>query len=223
VLVDLPWRGQERKLLIRANRNAFYYVLDRANGEFLMAKSCARQTWRKEFDARGRPVALPNTEPSEDGVRLCPGLAGGANWTAPSYNPDLKLFYVPYREQREVYFGAPPVFTEGKAYYGTAQRGVSEEKDWGAVKAIDPLTREGKWEFKMYKAGWDGTLSTSGGLLSAGDVDGYLIALDSKTGNPLWKVQTGAEIATVPITYAVNGRQYVSKASGVALLTFTLP
>ena len=223
VLVDLPWKGSVRKLLIQANRNAFFYVLDRVSGEFLMAKSYARQTWLKEFDAKGRPTALPNTEPSEDGVRMCPGLAGGANWMAPSYNPDLKLFYVPYREQCDVYFNTPPVFTEGKAYYGTAQRGVSDEKEWGMVKAIDPLTGEGKWEFRMYRAGWGGTLSTSGELVFAGDADGYLVALDSKTGKPLWKVQTGAEIATAPMTYAVNGKQYVSIASGAAVLTFTLP
>src|SRR5450759_2760207 len=129
---------------------------------------------------------------------------------APSYNPDLKLFYVPYREQCDVYFSTPPVFTEGKAYYGTAQRGVSDEKEWGMVKAIDPLTGEGKGEFRFYRAGWGGTLSPSGGLVFAGDADGYLVALDSKTGKALWKVQTGAEIATAPMTYAVNGKQYVS-------------
>jgi alcohol dehydrogenase (cytochrome c) len=223
VLVDLVWQGRPRKLLLQANRNAFFYVLDRVTGEFLSAKPYARQTWLKEFDKKGRPIALPNTEPSEEGTRLCPGLAGGANWMAPSYNPDLKMLFVPYREQCDIDFSTPPVFTEGKAYWGTTLRGVSDEKEKGMVKAIDPLTGEARWSFEFYRAGWGGTLSTSGGLLFAGDADGFLVALDSRTGKLLWKVQTGAEIATAPITYAVGGKQYVTIASGAALLTFTLP
>ncbi len=142
---------------------------------------------------------------------------------APSYNPDLKTFFVPYREQCDIYFSSPPVFTEGKAYWGTTLRGVSDEKEKGVVKAIDPVTGEAKWAFEFYRASWGGTMSTSTGLLFAGDADGYLVALDSRTGKLLWKVQTGSEIATAPITYAVNGRQYVSIASGAVLLTFALP
>jgi alcohol dehydrogenase (cytochrome c) len=223
VLVDLPWKGQTRKLLIQANRNAFFYVLDRVTGEFLSATAFARQTWLKEFDAKGRPIPLPNTDASEQGTRLCPGLAGGANWMAPSYNPDLKLFYVPYREQCDIYYAMPVQFTEGKAYWGTALRGVSDEKETGVVKAIDPLTGAGKWQFDFYRAGWGGTLSTSGELLFAGDADGYLVALNSKTGKLLWKIQTGAEIATAPVTFMVQGKQYVTIASGAAVLTFALP
>lgn len=223
MLLDLPWKGRTRKVLVQANRNAFFYVLDRVTGEFLMAKPFARQTWLKEFDPKGRPIPLPNIEPSEQGTRLCPGLAGGANWMAPSYNPALGLFYVPYREQCDIYLSTPPKFVEGKAYWGTATRGVSDEKEWGVVKALDPVTGEAKWEFKFYHAGWGGTMSTAGGLVFAGDADGYLVALDAKSGKLLWKLQTGAEIATAPITYMANGKQYVTIAAGAALVTLSLP
>jgi len=223
VLIDLPWKGKPRKLLIQANRNAFFYVLDRETGEFLSATPFARQTWLKQFDAKGRPEYLPNTEPTEDGVRICPGLAGGANWMAPSYDPELKLFFVPYMEDCQIYYGAPVRYNEGKPFWGTTSRSPSTEKSWGVVKAIDPLTGEGKWEFKFLHPGWAGTLSTAGGIVFAGDSDGYLVALDSRSGKLLWKIQTGSDIATAPVTFAVNGRQYVSIASGAALLTFALP
>jgi alcohol dehydrogenase (cytochrome c) len=223
VLADLPWKGEPRKLVMQANRNGFFYVLDRTNGEFLLAKAFARQTWLKEFDAKGRPIPLPGTEPSPEGTRLCPGLAGGANWMAPSFNPALNLFYVPYREQCDIYYSSPPAFQEGKAYWGTAFRGVTDEKESGVVKAIDPFTGEAKWDFRFHRAGWGGTLSTSGGLLFAGDEDGYLVALDSASGKLLWKMNTGAAHASAPITYMVDGRQYVSMPAGAALITFALP
>ena len=98
MLLNLKWKGQDRKLVVQANRNAFFYVLDRETGEFLSATPFERQTWLKEFDAKGRPVANPEAEPSPEGTRICPGLAGGSNWMAPSYNPQTGLFYFSYFE-----------------------------------------------------------------------------------------------------------------------------
>jgi alcohol dehydrogenase (cytochrome c) len=223
MLLDLPWKGQPRRLVVQANRNAFYYVLDRATGEFLMAKPFARQSWAKEIDAKGRPVLLPNTEPSPDGTPICPGLAGATNWMAPSYNPQTGLFYFQVREQCDVYYSSPPVFIEGKPYWGSVSRGFTEEKEWGLLKAMDPLTAETKWDFRHFRAPWAGTLSTSGGLIFAGDEDGYFLALDARSGKLLWKFYTGNRLITAPITYLVNGRQYVTMPSGAALLTFALP
>jgi alcohol dehydrogenase (cytochrome c) len=223
MLLDLDWRGKARKLVIQANRNAFFYVLDRETGEFLMGKPFALQTWSKGLDDKGRPVLLPNTDPSADGTHTCPGLAGATNWMAPSYNPQTKLFYFAVREQCDVFYTSPPVYVEGKAYWGSVFRGATEEKEWGMLKALDPLTGETKWDFRYYRAPWSGTLSTSGGLIFAGDEDGYLMAFDALNGKNLWKINTGTRLVTSPITYSVNGRQYLTMPSGGAILTLALP
>ena len=160
MLLDLKWKGRDRKLVVQANRNAFFYVLDRETGEFLMGKPFARQTWAKELDRKGRPILMPNTEPTPEGNRTCPGLAGATNWMAPSYNPQTRLFYFAVREQCDVYYSAPPMYIEGKAYWGSVFRGATDEKEWGMLKAIDPLTGETKWDFRYYHAPWAGTLST---------------------------------------------------------------
>ena len=223
MLMDLIWKGKPRKLVVQANRNAFFYVLDRETGEFLNAKSFARQSWAKEMDKKGRPILLEGTDPTPEGNRLCPGLAGAANWMAPSYNPQTKLFYFPVREQCDVYYTSPPVYVEGKPYWGSVFRGVTEEKEWGLLKALDPLTGETRWDFRYDKAPWAGTLSTGGGLIFSGDEDGYLMAFDAKTGKNLWKMYTGNRLVTSPITWEMEGRQYVTMPSGSAVITFALP
>ena len=223
MLVDLDWKGQPRKLLFQGNRNAFFYVLDRVSGEFLMAKAFGRQNWSKGFDEKGRPIYVDNIDPTPEGNRICPGLAGGGNWMAPSFNPQLKTFYLQYFEECHTYFSTPQQFKEGKAYWGGTIQGLEKERKWGNVKALDPFTGEAKWNFEFNKPSWVGTLSTDGGLLFTGDDDGYLVALDSRTGKLLWKINTGSSMATAPITFTVKGKQYVTMASGGALLTFALP
>ncbi|MGI8989799.1 MAG: PQQ-dependent dehydrogenase, methanol/ethanol family [Bryobacteraceae bacterium] len=223
MLLDLDWKGRPRKLLVQANRNAFFYVLDRETGEYLMGKPFARQTWAKEIDSKGRPILMPNTEPTPEGNRQCPGLAGAANWMAPSYNPQTKLFYFAVREQCDVFYSEPPVYVQGKAYWGSVFRGATDEKEWGMLKALDPLTGETKWDFRYFRAPWAGTLSTAGNLIFAGDEDGYLMAFDAVSGKNLWKINTGNRLVTSPITYMVDGRQYVTMPSGAAVLTFALP
>jgi alcohol dehydrogenase (cytochrome c) len=223
MLLDLNWRGKPRKLVVQANRNAFFYVLDRETGEYLMGKPFARQTWAKQLDDKGRPVLNPNTEPSTEGTATCPGLAGATNWMAPSYNPQTKLFYFAVREQCDVFFAEPPVYVAGKAYWGSVFRGQTEEREWGSLRALDPLTGETKWDFRYFRAPWAGTLSTSGGLIFSGDEDGYLMAFDAKTGKNLWKISTGTRLVTSPMTYTIRGRQYLTMPSGAAILTFALP
>ncbi len=223
MLLDLDWKGQKRKVVVQANRNGFFYVLDRTNGEFLMAKAFARQNWAKGMDAKGRPIKLPNIEPTEAGTRLCPGLAGAANWMAPSYNPATGWFYFPVREQCDVYYSQPPVYIEGKSYWGSVSRAASDEREWGLLKALDPRTGETKWDFRYFRAPWGGTMSTSGGLIFSGDEDGYFMAFDAKNGKLLWKLNTGTSIKTAPITYSIDGRQYVTMPSGGVVLTFTVP
>lgn len=223
MLLDLPWQGKMRKLVVQANRNSFYYVLDRVTGEFLMAKQFARQTWNDGFDEKGRPIVKPGVEPTTEGVRVCPGLAGGTNWMAPSYHPGTGWFYFAVREQCDVFYATPPVYVDGKPYWGSVFRGWNEEPTWGAIRAIDPLTAETKWEFRLHQPPWAGTLATAGGLIFAGDEDGYLLALDAQTGALLWKIYTGSRIVNSPITYMVDGKQYVTIPSGGVVLTFALP
>lgn len=223
MLLDMKWRGKDRKLLLQANRNAFFYVLDRETGEFLMGKPFARQDWAKGLDDSGRPVLLPNREPSPEGTRVCPGLAGGTNWMAPSYNPETGYFYFAVREQCDTFYTAPPIFIEGKPYWGSVFRGVTDEKEWGYVRALDPNTGQTKWDFKLTKAPWAGTLSTAGGILFAGDEDGYLMALDAKSGKELWHFYTGSPIVSAPVTFMIDGKQYITIPSGTAILTFALP
>ena len=223
MLLDLPWAGKPRKLLVQANRNGFFYVLDRETGEFLSAKPFARQTWAKGMDAKGRPIPNGDIEPSPEGNRQCPGLAGATNWMAPSYNPETRLFYLPVRESCDVFFSSPPQYIEGKPYWGSVFRGVTEEKEWGELRALDPLNGTTAWGFRMYRAPWAGTLSTSGGLIFAGDEDGYMMAFHARTGALLWKFHTGNRLVTAPVTWMLDGRQFVTMPSGGALITFALP
>jgi alcohol dehydrogenase (cytochrome c) len=223
MLLNINFDGRQRKVVVQANRNGFFYVLDRQTGEFLMAKPFGRQTWAKEIDAKGRPVLNPASEPSEEGARICPGLAGGSNWMAPSYSPQTGWFYFVYFEACDMFYLSPPVYIEGKAFWGSMARGMNEEKRWGVLKAIDPSTGDRKWEFKMFHPSWGGTMATSGGLLFAGDDDGYFMAFDARTGKNLWRINTGNRIATAPITYMLDNRQYVTIPSGAALITFALP
>jgi alcohol dehydrogenase (cytochrome c) len=223
MLLDLPWNGKPRKLLVQANRNAFFYVLDRVTGEFLMAKPFARQTWAKDIGSKGRPVKNPGVEPSAEGTRVCPQSAGAANWMAPSYSPATGLFYFNVREGCDVYYSSPPVYEEGKGFWGSIFRGETGERQWGRVTALDPLTAKTKWTYKLYQAPWAGTLATSGNLLFAGDEDGYLMAFNAKTGELLWKINTGNRLATSPITFELDGKQYIAMPSGSVLLAFALP
>ena len=223
MLLDLNWRGKPRKLVVQANRNAFFYVLDRETGEFLMGKPFERQTWASGLDDKGRPILTKDALPTEDGLRICPGLGGGGNWMAPSYNPETNLFYFALFEQCEIYYSNPPLYIQGRPYWGGVSRSAPGEEGWGLLKALDPLTGETKWDFRFFRPSWVGTLSTSGGLIFGGDEDGSLIALDARTGKNLWHFNTGARLVAAPITYLVNGRQYVAMPSGAALLAFALP
>ena len=223
MLLDADLDGHPRKLLLQANRNGFFYVLDRTNGKFLFAKPFATQTWAKSIDTSGKPVLLPTATPTETGIRTCPGAAGATNWMAPTYSPQTKLFYVSVREQCDIFYAHPQQFVTGRLFLGSTYMPASKEKDSGAVRAIDPTTGDIRWEYKEFSATWAGNLSTAGHLVFTGDLEGNLIALDAETGKPLWHIQTGAAIYAAPITFELNGRQYLSISSGALLLTFALP
>ena len=223
MLLDLPWQGKQRKLLLHADRNGFFYVLDRVTGEFLMAKPFAKVTWAKGIDAKGRPILNSDISPTSKGTLVCPQCAGATNWMAPSYNPQTHLYYFNVREGCDTFFAKPPVYKEGTSYWSTSVRAQETEHQTGRVTAMDPLTGEMKWKFPLYSSPWAGTLTTAGNLVFAGDEDGYLMALQADTGKLLWRVNTGNRLVTSPITYEVGGKQYVSMPSGGVVLTFGLP
>ena len=222
MLVDLPWQGRVRHLLLQANRNGFFYVLDRETGEFLSAKAFVKETWAKGVDKKGRPIRVANLEPTPEGTVVCPQCAGGTNWMAPSYNPLTHLFYFNVREGCDIFFSETQVYKEGTSYWATSFRAEAREHQAGRVTAIDPLTGETKWTFALYSSPWAGTLTTAGNLVFAGDEDGYLMALQAETGKLLWRVNTGSRLVTSPITYEIYGKQYLTMPSGGVLLTFAL-
>jgi alcohol dehydrogenase (cytochrome c) len=224
MLIDGVVRGQKRKLLITAQRNAFYYVLDRVTGEFIAGQAFAKQTWAKGLDDKGRPIVLPNTTPTPEGNYACPDAAGAANWGSPSYDPATGFFLVSVREACAIYTSVikPPV--AGQGYTGGGQELDPKIGTPGSVRALDALTGAKKWDFPLQiGSSATGVVATAGGVTFASSNDGNLIALDSKTGKYLWHYYTGANIIASPIAYAVNGKQYVAIASQSAIFTFALP
>ena len=224
VLIDATFKGKPRKLLIQANRNAFFYVLDRETGEFLLGKAFSKQTWAKGIDAQGRPMVIPKTDPTPEGNYVCPDASGATNWNSPSYDPHTGLFYVGVMEACATYSSLTKDPKPGDPYVGTGQQLDDVVKTPGFVKAIDPLTGSIRWNFPLQLgSSAAGVLGTGGGVLFASSKDGYLIGLDSRSGKLLWKYQTGAEIRSSPISYSVDGVQYIAVSNDSSLITFTLP
>lgn len=224
VLVDEMWNGKMRKLALFANRNAFYYVLDRETGEYLLGKQYVRQTWAKgELDAKGRPILLPNTSPTAEGTEVYPNSQGATNFQGPSYSPITKLHYVMTRDEGGVFYTGDDTYKEGSWYL--AGRFVSKpgEEGTGAIKAIDPKTGKSKWEYPLSSPSWSGVLSTAGGLVFASTGDGDLLALDDSTGKLLWRYPMGGRAFANPISYtAADGKQHIAIACGHTLFSFSV-
>jgi alcohol dehydrogenase (cytochrome c) len=222
VLVDRTFRGEPRKLMLFANRNAFYYVLDRTTGEFLSARPYAKQTWANGVDRKGRPIRLPNTTPSNEGTKVYPGVWGGVNWWSPSYSPLNNLFYLATAEAATIYYKGDAEYRAGAQFLGGGARYVSDEDLWGAIRALEPETGETRWEFRLHSPAIGGVLSTAGGLVFGGAQEGDFFALDAASGKALWRYQTGGEVHANPISYESAGRQYVMIAAGQSLFSFSL-
>jgi alcohol dehydrogenase (cytochrome c) len=237
VLADIDWKGRPRKVMLWANRNGFVYVLDRVTGEFLLGKAFVKQNWNLGFD-NGRPVRDPKAKPTPEGTRIEPGTQGGTNWYSPSFSPRTGLFYVSAWDNYSAisrYAEVAP-WEDGKKYTGRAPAGPgggaagrmpvayrTEEEGYGAVRAIDPKTGDKKWDFKMVDYTESGVLTTASDLLFSGGREGHFFALDARTGELLWKTNLGGTVASGPITFAVDGHQYVAVAGEGALYVFGLP
>ena len=212
-----------KHLIVQANRNGFFYVIDRASGKLISANPYAKVTWSDSKDWSGAPIARKDASPTPDGTRVCPGAAGSTNWMSPTYDPQTKLFYVTAREQCDIFSTAPQPYEAGHAYYGSAYFPNDDAAPfWGALRALDPATGQLKWEFKHLSPTWSGVLSTAGGLVFTGDAEGNFIALDAASGKVLWHFQCGASVYASPMSFAVDGKQYVAIAAGTALFAFGL-
>jgi alcohol dehydrogenase (cytochrome c) len=213
-----------KRLIAQANRNGFFYVLDRTNGKLLSANAYAKTTWSGGKDAEGRPVANKESSPTPEGRTVCPGAIGSTNWMSPTFDSQTGLFYVTAREECDIFSTAPQPYEPGHAYYGSAYFPSDKaEPYWGALRALDPNNGQVKWEFRHMSPTYSGVLSTAGGLLFTGDAEGNFIALDAATGKPLWHFQMGGAVYASPIAFAVDGKEYVAIAAGSSLYTFGLP
>ena len=213
-----------KHLIAQANRNGFFYVLDRTNGKLLSATPYGKVTWSDSKDAEGRPTANLTSAPTLEGRTVCPGALGKTNWMSPTFDPQTGLFYVTAREQCDIFSTAPQPYEQGHAFYGSAYFPADGSQPyWGALRALDPATGEMKWEFRHVSPTWSGVLSTAGGLVFTGDAEGNFIALDAASGKALWHFQTGAAVYASPMAFAVDGKEYVAIAAGSSLYTFGLP
>ena len=225
VLADITIAGQPRKVVMFANRNGFYYTLDRTTGKVIAAKPFVTTTWAKEVGRDGRPIEFPGHTPNEKGEVTCPDITGGTNFWPPTFDPSTRTFFVNAREACMTYYAWKPDYKPGDRFTGGAgQRGQSDQSAYGALRAIDPATGERKWEFRYLTPSTAGLLTTASGLIFSGDAEGNLLALDSRDGKLLWRYQMGAAMhGTSPTTYMLDGRQHLLVPAGTTLTAWALP
>ena len=240
VLVDLDLEGGPPvKLMLWGNRNGYFYVLDRANGRFVSGQPFVKVNWASTLDDSGRPIQTPQPP----GAPTWPGNQGGTTWYSPSFSPSTELFYLSAWENYATIFGGVPVqYEPGQGFGGGTNRPVvavpgapavptlrrGPINNWtdaaasGAVIALDPRTGEQRWKFEMTDVTDSGLLTTASDLLFTGGREGYFQALDARSGELLWKTNLGGQIVNGPITYAVDGQQYIATIAGHALVAFAL-
>lgn len=229
VLADIQWQGDTVPAVFVANRNAFFYALDRRNGKFLFAKPFAKQTWASGFTADGRPIVIPSAHASRAGTVVSPAAGGATNWWPPSYDPQRKLLFVPSVDSADLFFSDEvPSFHQGSAFSASGFERPPNQPMTLAVRAIDVSTGEIRWDTTLAAGGTEvrgemgGVLSTDGGLIFSGF--GYeFFAFDSGTGKRLWITPLGGILRSPPISYSIAGQQFVSVIGGRTLFTFTLP
>ena len=239
VLADMEWQGAQRKLMLWANRNGYFYVLDRTDGEFLLGNPFVRVNWSSGLDENGRPIPTPQPE----GMPTWPGNQGGTNWYPPSWSPRTELFYFSaWEDYATIYQPEESEYVPGRAFLGggfdvlTPAPGApgvgigrtnpinnwTDEVGHASLKALDPRTGEEVWEFEQFDVSDSGMLTTATDLLFTGGREGYIHALDAASGELLWKRNLGGQIVMPPITYMIDGVQYLSFISGHVLATYAL-
>jgi alcohol dehydrogenase (cytochrome c) len=226
VLVDAEWEGRPRKLLLDANRNGFFYVLDRTDGKLLLAKPLVKNiTWAREIGADGRPVMNPHQEPSIEGTRVCPALIGAANWWSTSFDPLTGYYYVQTLESCAIFFKGESKWEAGKGFNGGTTREAPGDKPQKILRAIDIRTGKMGWELPEIGPGTTrgGTLATAGGVVFfCADGDEFM-AVEASSGKPLWHFPANHFWRASPMTYVFDGKQYIAVASGPNIIAFGLP
>ncbi len=222
VLVDATVDGRPRKLVVTANRNGFYYVLDRATGEFLRGTPFAKQTWARGLDERGRPIVIPGTEPTEEGTLVWPSLQGATNWFSPAFDPAASCSSCRCASWARSYFKSDVEYEPGNPSSAAV-------KTWRqAIRCTAPFARstsstgERHWEYRLLSPLWAGVMATAGGLVFGSTNEGNVYALDAATGNALWDFQTGGPCAANPIAFQIDGHEHIATACGQALFVFGL-
>ena len=219
VLADMNIEGKPTKVLMDANRNGFFYVLDRTNGKLLAANPYVKVNWATGIDLKtGRPIETDITRDAREGkkVTVFPSILGGKNWEPMSYNPQTGIAYANTLAFGGHYKTEPVTYKAGEWYLGMDLTDLWEWGDGprGHLKAIDPLTGKTKWEAPSDIPRFSGVLSTAGGVVFSGQLTGEFEAFDADSGKKLWQFQTGSGIEGQPVTWQQDGVQYVAVASG---------
>jgi PQQ-dependent dehydrogenase (methanol/ethanol family) len=225
MLVDMNYKGEPRKLLLQANRNGFFYVLDRTNGKFIYASPFVKKlTWAKGIGSDGRPVLSDGWQPTVEGTEICPSMDGASNWMSTAYNPGIGLFYLLALEKCNIFSKNSEWWKQGESFYGGSARPVASEEPHKYLRAMDPQTGKIAWEYEQAGPGeaWGGLLATANGLIFFGDDDGAFTALDAKNGKQLWHMPLSARWHASPMTYTVDGRQYIAVAVNSSIIAFGL-
>ena len=227
LLIDAPFGGRPRKLLAVANRNGFFYLLDRLTGEFLQARPFVKNlTWASGIGADGRPRVLPGYENSTEGTRTCPNTTGAANWSASAFSPATGLFYVMAGEACAIYTKNGDWFELGKSFYGGSTKPSPVDGGGKVLRALDLQTGKIVWEVPNIagSVSGSGVLSTAGGLVFYGNnTGGAFVAVDAKTGARLWQFETGQVWKASPMTFAIDAKQYIAAVAGSTVIVFDLP
>jgi alcohol dehydrogenase (cytochrome c) len=226
MVIDARFQGRQRQLLVQASRNGFFYVLDRTNGKVLVAKPFVKKmTWASGIGADGRPQVLPGTEPTPEGVKVCPSVEGATNWFSTAFNPSTGLFYVQALEKCSIYTKSSAWWQPGDSFYGGGTRRVRDETPQKLLRALDIQTGDVRWELPQEGPAntWGGVLSTAGGLVFFGNDNGGFSAADAGSGRLLWQFDANQSWKASPMTYSIGGTQYVAVAGGPNVLVFALP
>jgi len=223
ILADLEMDGEMRKVMMWANRNAFFYTIDRVTGEFLVGKPFAKQTWAEGLDSNGRPIRIPGTFPTAEGTTVSPSVGGATNWFSPAYSPRTELFYVQAYDGEDIFYKRDEDYVEGDQFTGGgSQRPLPTDNYQSAIRAIDPKTGNLRWEYEIQPRSTAGIMATAGDLVFSGSIDGYFFALDAVSGDELWHMNVGRMVHSSPMSYAVDGQQYITIAAGNVVYTFGL-
>jgi alcohol dehydrogenase (cytochrome c) len=218
VLVDGNFHGQPRKMLMQSSRNGYFFILDRTNGKSLLTVPFVPVNWATGIDRLGRPIPNPDKEPKQDGRLIAPDEGGATNYRSPSFDPKTGLFIVDSHPSWSIYFAKP---ADGEYGWAGADYGV-----WGKglLQAIDYQTGKPRWTHELGPNGAGaGVLTTDSGILFTGDALGNILALTTAEGHTLWHAGLGASMQTSPITYELDGRQYVVSGSGSVMFAWALP